>query len=63
MNDLAYELAMVYAKAKFEEYCRRMEDSKLFGDPSVLFNSLEDFFEEAYNYYKSIDNFNSLLNR
>ncbi len=61
MKDLAYDLAMVYAKTKFEEYCRRMNDEKLFGDPFLQLETLDDFFEDAYKHYKEIKNFDSFL--
>jgi len=62
MKNLAYDLALIYAKTKFEEYCRRKEDSEMFGDSSVLLESLDDFFEEAYKHYTSIENFNDIVN-
>lgn len=57
MHDLAYDLALIYAKTKFEEYCRRMDDNKLFGDSNILLESLDDFFAEAYAYYSQIEEF------
>ena len=61
MNDLSYDLAKIYAKVKFEEYCRRLKDEQLFGDSHVLLESLDDFFEEAYKHYSGIEKFDSFL--
>lgn len=57
-KDLAYDLALTYAQTKLAEFYRRKTNEEIWAqDNAIALESLDDWFTEAYEYFRSIEDF------